>query len=86
MIMTLNGIVNGTRIDLEEETGLPPGTRATVSIEENRLSPEEIDALIDRTAGLWANRPDLEDIFERIEYERSVFLPREVDFDSPPGL
>ncbi|MGD0090316.1 MAG: hypothetical protein ABSE73_10390 [Planctomycetota bacterium] len=86
MVMTLSGVVNGTHIELESETGLPPGTLATVSIEERKLSPEEIDALIDKTAGIWADRPDLEEIFEQIEHERRVFLPREVDFDSPSGL
>lgn len=59
------------------------GTSATVSNEERKLSPEEMDALIDKTAGLWAGRLDLEKIFKQIEKERRLCLPREVDFESP---
>jgi hypothetical protein len=83
MVVKLDGTVKGKLVELEGDTGLAPGTKATVSIEDKTPSAAEIDALIARTAGRWANRPDLEKVFEEIEYERRVFLPREVSFDPP---
>jgi hypothetical protein len=83
MVVKLDGTVKGRVVELEGDTGLAPGTKACVSIEDATRSVAEIDALIAKTAGRWADRADLANVFEEIEYERTVFLPREVDFDSP---
>lgn len=84
-MVKLSGIVNGKKIELEGETGLPAGSHATVSVEEQKLSPDEIDQLIDRTAGAWKKYDEMDDIFWQIEHERTVYLPREIDFDAPFG-
>jgi hypothetical protein len=86
MTVNLKGIVTGKHIELERETGLPPGSevKVSLSIEKPELSLDEKRALLEKLFGSWANDPSIPGIFERIAGERKKDLPREIDLDAAP--
>lgn len=82
MVLQLQGIVKGKRIELERETGLPSGSAVVVRVVPKRLPLEEKRRLVDVLSGVWANDSSLKTLFAEIEKSRDVTPPREVDFDA----
>lgn len=83
MGVQVQGIIDGKHIELERETGLPPGQAVLVRVEPVLLSPDEKRRLVDELCGAWAGDPSIGTIFAEIEGERSAARPRDVDFDVP---
>ncbi len=67
MVMQLHGVVKGKQIELERETGLPPGSVVVVRVEPKRLPLEEKRRLVDVIFGSWADDNSLKIIFAEIE-------------------
>ncbi len=83
MILNLNGIIHGKRIDLEKDIGLPPGTQVTVQLESNPVSVADFKNSILQLCGAWQDE-SLDSIFEEILKERETRPVRSVpDFDAP---
>ena len=82
MILRLQGIVKGKRIELERETGLPSGSAVVVRVEPKRLPLEEKRRLVDILCGIWADDNSLTALFAEIEKLRDTTPPREVNFDA----
>ncbi|MBI3978098.1 MAG: hypothetical protein HY331_07930 [Chloroflexi bacterium] len=84
MLPSIRGVVRGKRIELEEETGLPPGSEVIVAIRPRPLTLEEKRRLTEELCGTWAADDSLPPIFAEIERIRDATLPRDVDFDATP--
>lgn len=84
MALQIRGTVDGKRIDLERETGLPSGSTVTVKIEPKPLDLEEKLRLADSLCGAWANDSSVRAIFMEIERRRALALPRETEFHATP--
>jgi hypothetical protein len=83
MSLTLSGSTRGNQIDLDGALGLPDGTRVSVTVETQRpqLTGEGRKAWVASICGVWANRPDIDSIFEEIAESRRNTVPRPVNFD-----
>jgi len=84
MVLQIRGTIEGKRIELERETGLPPGSSVMVKIEPKPLDLEEKRHLVDLLCGAWAEDSSLKVIFTEIEQRRAMTLPREVNFYAAP--
>ncbi|MCW5852242.1 MAG: hypothetical protein KIT87_19365 [Anaerolineae bacterium] len=80
MTLQVLGTIDGKRIELERETGLPPGAQVLVVIHPRPLSLTEKRHLVDVLCGSWAGDSSLEPIFAEIEQQRAISDSREVDF------
>ena len=78
------GVIRGKRIDLEEETGLPPGSAVAVSLEPVPQSFEQKRQVIDALCGAWSSDQSVEPLFAEIERRRASTKPRDIDFDVAP--
>jgi len=83
MIWNLVGKVNGRRIELETDPGLPPGTTVTVKIEPQPIQPTQSAEGIMASCGVWKDDEELARIFDEIARERAYRPCREADFDAP---
>lgn len=83
MIQKLNGRIDGKRIDLEHETGLPAGTTVSVQIESHSTSSDDARDRLMALAGVWKDDQEIADIFEQILSERELRPFRDVSFDAP---
>lgn len=83
MVVRRNGVIRGRHVDLERETGLIDGSAVTVNIEPLAILDDVARRAVLGTSGAWAGDPSIEAVFEDIERERSLDLPRDVDFDAP---
>lgn len=83
MSVQRQGIVRGKRIELDEETGLPPGSVVTVELRSVPSTLEERRRLIDGLRGAWDD-DSLDPIFEEIQRERALTRPRDSAFDATP--
>jgi hypothetical protein len=77
--MTLSGSTHGNQIDLDGPLGLPDGTRVNVTVEPQKpqLTGEERKAWVANISGIWANRPDIDAMFEEIAQNRRNAGPRQ---------
>ena len=75
MATQLHGVIHGKRIELERETGLPPGSAVTVYIQLTPLPLGEKRRLADMLCGAWAGDPSLKSIFAEIEQQRATTIP-----------
>jgi len=80
--LQLRGIVHGKQIELEHETGLPAGSPIVVNLQPRPLTLEERRGLVDVLRGAWADDTSLASIFEEIERQRTLRVPRDVDFNA----
>jgi len=67
----LQGTIHGRRIDLEEDPGLADGEEVDVIVRV-RPKPEQWGEGIRRSAGAWADMPELDGVFEEIERDRKA--------------
>ena len=74
--------MHGKQIELERDTGLPPGSIVEVSIEPESLTLAEKRRLLDSVHGAWADDSSLGPIFAKIERRRAATIPRDTDFDA----
>jgi hypothetical protein len=65
----LQGTIHGRRIDLQDDPGLADGVEVDVIVRV-RPKPEKWGEGIRRSAGAWADMPELDGVFEEIERER----------------
>ena len=80
MTLQVLGTIDGKRIELAQETGLPSGAQVLVVIHPQPLSLAEKRRLVDVLCGAWAEDVSLGPIFTEIEQERVASQSREVDF------
>jgi hypothetical protein len=83
MEMQLHGTIDGKRIELEEETGLPDGSAVLVQIQLTDNDLETRRRMIEALCGAWADDPSLPGIFAEIERQRDQAGSRNIDFDAP---
>lgn len=83
MVLRINGVVHGRRVELERETGLPDGANVTVSIESDPLPLKERRRRMRALCGAWSADESLHAVFAELAHERSVRAPREIDLDDP---
>jgi hypothetical protein len=83
MSLILSGSTHGNQITLDAPLGLPDGTRVNVTVEPEKpqLTGEARKEWIDSISGVWANRPDIDAIFEEIAESRRNEVPRPVNFN-----
>jgi len=83
MILNLTGKVDGRRIDLQQDPGLPSGSVVDVQIDQHDLSLEERRRRILATGGAWKFDPALEFVFDELAQARMTIAARYVNFDAP---
>jgi hypothetical protein len=83
LILRLNGTIDGNRVELERDPGLPPGSRVIVEVDTAPLSVEERRRRIEESCGVWKDDEEIRLIFEEILAARRSSIPREVSFDAP---
>lgn len=77
--MQFHGTIHGSHIDLDQDTGLPPGTRVRVIIEPPELSAEQKRALFQSVFRSCADDPTFADAVAEAEAERHAQTPRPID-------
>jgi len=82
IVWNLVGKVNGRRIELETDPGLPPGTTVTVKIEPQAPQTPSVEGIM-ASAGAWKDDDEIGRIFDEIARERAHRSCREVDLDAP---
>ena len=83
MILNLTGKVDGRRIELQEDPGLPSGSTVTVQIDSSALSFEERRRRILETCGAWKDDDSLWVAFDELSEARRSVPSRYVNFDAP---
>jgi hypothetical protein len=84
MFLNLTGKVNGCRIDLQHDPGLPPGSTVELQIDQHELPLEERRRRVRQTSGAWGYDPSLEFIFDELAQARLTVPSRYVNLDAPP--
>ena len=66
---SLNGIIHGKTIELEQETGMPDGTRVQVAVvSRSNLSPGDS---LRRAFGSWSDDPEgIEEFLKQVRRDR----------------
>lgn len=82
MILRLNGTINGNRVELECDPGVPPGSPVIVEVDTAPLSVEERRRRIEESCGVWKDDEEIRLIFEEILAARRSSTPREVNLDA----
>ena len=80
MVARANGTVHGRNITLDQDPGLPEGSRVTVDYRPSELSPEEARRLFREAVGGWADDDSIVEIFAEIARDRLTRMPRDVSF------
>ena len=83
MILRLNGTIDGNRVELERDPGLPPGSRVIVELDTAPLSVEQRRKRIEESCGVWKDDEWIKVIFEEILDARRSSVPRDVNLDAP---
>lgn len=83
MILNLTGRVEGRRIELQQDPGLPSGSVVEVKIGGSELSLEERRRRLSATAAAWRFDPGLEFVFDELAQARMNPAPRYINFDAP---
>ena len=81
MTVSAQGIIKGRQIKLDRKTGLPEGVRVQVRIKAPSRTLEERRRLAARLFGSCADDPSFAAAVAKIERQRHLSPPREVDFD-----
>jgi hypothetical protein len=78
MTKTIHGRVHGRTIELDEDLGLADGQDVEVQV---RVVPpvKKWGEGILRSAGGWANHPEMDAVMEKIHQERKLERPRQID-------
>jgi hypothetical protein len=76
MSVTLRGTVHGKTIELENESGLADGERVEVLLLPQRGTSKRRGIL--RSAGAWANLPDVEQVEEELRKMRREAKERDL--------
>lgn len=84
MTVSVPGVIKGRQIKLDRETGLPEGLRVQVRIEVPLKKLEEKRRLAARLFGSCGQDPTFAAAVAKIERQRRLKPPREVDFDVAP--
>jgi len=84
MRISIGGILKGSVVELEKETGLPHGAHVRVTLETDFPNLEQRQQMADELCGAWAADESVESIFQAIEQSRLRATPREVDYDVAP--
>ncbi len=73
MTKTTEAIYDGEVLKLAEPLNLPPNTKVKITLEviENAIDSESrkraLLIALDKTQGIWANRPDIDEAFGKLE-------------------
>jgi hypothetical protein len=83
MKQIVHGVIHGRTIELDQDLGLADGEAVTVTITSKAVSEAGSHARqsgdgIRRSAGAWAEFPEMDAIMEDIQRERARSIPREV--------
>ena len=71
MTKKLHGIVRGRTIQLDEDPGVADGQKVELEIQVEPTSRRWGEGIL-RSAGGWADYPELDEIMERIHQERKL--------------
>jgi hypothetical protein len=71
MAKTVQGVVHGRTIELEDDPGVEDGQQVEVEVRAARPKAPWGDG-IRRSAGGWADYPEMDEIMERIQRERRI--------------
>jgi hypothetical protein len=79
---TLQGIIHGRIIELFDDPGVPDGERVAVQLQQLPGSDEASAARrgVSKSAGAWADFPEMDEIMARIERDRTNDAREEVAF------
>jgi hypothetical protein len=83
MTLNLTGKVDGRRIELQDDPGLPAGLTVTVQIDSSMLSLDERKRRIFETCGAWKDDAALWVAFDELAEARRSLPPRYINFDAP---
>jgi len=83
MILNLTGKVDGRRIELQDDPGLPAGSIVTVQIDGSALSLEERRRRVFETSGAWKDDDALWVAFDELAETRRSLPSRYINFDAP---
>jgi predicted nucleic acid-binding protein len=87
MVKTVQGVVHGKTIQLDDDLGVAEGERVEVKV--RTIEPAaQWGGGIRRSVGGWAGHPEMDEIMERIQRERKLTLVTHntSDFQNIPGL
>ena len=70
MIKTVQGVVRGRIVEIEDDLGMAEGQKVEVQVRAAR--PGQWGEGIRRSAGGWAEYPEMDAIMEKIQQERKL--------------
>ncbi|HET6880042.1 MAG TPA: hypothetical protein VFI31_07795 [Pirellulales bacterium] len=71
MVKTVQGVVHGKTIQLDDDLGVAEGERVEVKVRTIEPAAQWGDG-IRRSAGGWAGHPEMDEVMERIQRERKL--------------
>lgn len=80
MTKTLHGKVHGKTIELEEDPGMADGQEVEVRVDIVQPAPKWGEGIL-RSAGGWADHPEMDAIMAKIQQERKLERPPQMDYE-----
>lgn len=80
MTKKLHGTVHGRTIELDEDPGVPDGQEVELQIQIGPAHRKWGEGIL-RSAGGWAEYPELDEIMERIHQERKLERRPQIDHE-----
>jgi hypothetical protein len=71
MTKTLHGKIRGKSIELDEDIGMADGQEVEVQVTLLQPGKKWGEGIL-RSAGGWAQHPELDDVFEKIQRDRKI--------------
>ena len=75
--MTIKGVIHGRIVELEEDPHFPDGGEVEVSVRPVQVPRRNREAGC-RSAGVWADFPEMDEIMADVQRERKSAVYREV--------
>lgn len=84
MVRHVNGIIRGTRVELDRPIAdLPDGSAVSLDVRLRDSGEASAKARIRDLCGVWADDPTIEPVFREIEDARRLTTGRPVNLDDP---
>jgi len=80
MTKKLHGTVHGRTIQLDEDPGIADGQKVELQIQLESAGPKWGEGIL-RSAGGWANYPELDETMEKIHQERKLERRPQIDHE-----